>query len=151
MKVALAVWQDRVSSVLDFSQRLIVVELERGCEKSRVEVILSEHNALARLARLRELGIDVLICGAVSQPLACASTTCGIRLLPYVTGEINDVLDAYRTGQLSLPQFALPGWWPGARNGFSRGCCRRHGRRRTGRQARSRDVRPRNDSGGDEV
>jgi predicted Fe-Mo cluster-binding NifX family protein len=141
MKVAIAVWQDCVSSVLDFSQRLVVVELQDGRETGRTEVDLGEHSALAKLAKLRDLGIDVLICGAVSQPLAAAALACGIQLLPYVTGGVDDVLRAYGAGQLSRPQFALPGWWPGARRGFRCRGCRHDGRRGTRRRAGKPDMR----------
>jgi len=151
MKVAIAVWEDCVSSVLDFSQRLVVVELKNGGEKSRAEIALSERNVLARFTKLRELGIDVLICGAVSQSLALASMACGIQLLPYVTGRVDDVLKAYQAGQLSLPQFMLPGWWPGARRGFRRRCCKRDGRHGARRQARNLDVRRRGATDGDAV
>ena len=151
MKVAIPVWEGRVSSVLDFSQRLVVVELRNGGETSRTEVALLEQDAFAKLARLRELGIDVLICGAVSQPLACASMASGIQLLPYVTGSVDDVLNAYRAGQLGRPQFTLPGWWPGARGGFCHRC-RQSGRRRgAGRRARGRNVRRRGAADGDGV
>jgi predicted Fe-Mo cluster-binding NifX family protein len=151
MKVAIAVWEDWVSSVLDFSRQLFVVELKDGGETSRVQVVLSEQNAFARLAQLRELGVDVLICGAVSQPLACAFMAGGIQLLPYVTGRVDDVLKAYQAGELGQPQFTLPGWWPGARRGFGRRCCRRRRRRGTARQARSLKMRRRGTAGGDGV
>lgn len=120
MKVAIPVWEDRVSSVLDFSQQLVVVELNDAGEASRVQIALSDQSPFVRLAKLRELGIDVLICGAVSQPLASVATAQGIQLLPYVTGTVDDVLKAYQTGRLDLPEFRLPGWWPGARRGFGR-------------------------------
>ena len=151
MKVAIAVWEDRVSSVLDFSQRLVVVELKEGGEASRAQITLSEQNPFVKLAKLRELGIDVLICGAVSQPLASASTACGIQLLPYVTGRVDDVLKAYQAGQLGLPQFMLPGWWPGARRDFRCRCRRRDGRRGAGRQARGLDTNRRSTADGDGV
>jgi predicted Fe-Mo cluster-binding NifX family protein len=147
MKVAIAVWEDHVSSVLDFSQQLVVVELKDGSEMSRVQVALSQRNPFATLTQLRELGIDVLICGAVSQPLASAFMASGIQLLPYVTGRVDDVLKAYRAGQLGLPQFMLPGWWPGARKGFGR-CCRRRG---AGRRARGLDTNRRSAADGDGV
>ncbi len=151
MKVAIAVWEDRVSSVLDFSQRLVVVELKDGGETSRVQIALSERNAFAKLARVRELGVDVLICGAVSQPLACASLACGIRLLPYVTGKVDDVLKAYQAEELGLPQFTLPGWWPGARRGFGGRCYRHHGRRGAERRARNLKIRRHDTADGDGV
>jgi len=151
MKVAIPVWQDRVSSVLDFSQRLVVVELKDGGETSRVEIALSERNVFAKLAKLQELGIDVLICGAVSQLLASAFMACGIQLLPYVTGRVDDVLTAYQAGQLGLPQFMLPGWWPGARRGFRHRCRRRDRPCGTGRQARGLNERRRDAADGDGV
>jgi predicted Fe-Mo cluster-binding NifX family protein len=140
MKVAIAVWENHVSSVLDFSQRLVVVEFKGGGETGRAEIALLERNALAKLVKLRELGIDVLICGAVSRQLALASTTCGIRLLPYVTGKVEDVLNAYQAGQLGLPEFMLPGWWPGARRGFRRQRRQHHGQRGAGRYVRGLDT-----------
>jgi len=138
MKVAIAVWENRVSSVLDFSRQLIVVELDDDGETSRVQIALPEQNALARLARLRELGIDVLICGAISQPLASAFAASGILLLPYVTGDVDDVLKAYRARELGLTQFRLPGPWPGARRGF--GCRRRQRCRRRGTRKPTRNL-----------
>ncbi len=135
MKVAIPVWEDRVSSVLDFSQRLVVVELNDAGEVGRVQIALSDQSPFVRLGKLRELGINVLICGAVSQPLASASTAQGIQLLPYVTGRVDDVLKAYQAGRLDLPEFRLPGWWPGARRDFRRRGCRCRGRRGANRQA----------------
>lgn len=133
MKVAVTVWEDRVSSVLDFSQQLLLVEWQNGGETSRCRIALSEQSALSRLVQMRELGIDVLICGAVSQPFAAAFMTSGIHLLPYVTGSVDDVLKAYQADELGLPQFRLPGCWSGA----CRGLGRRHrhcGRRRASQQ-----------------
>jgi predicted Fe-Mo cluster-binding NifX family protein len=133
MKVAIAVWEDCVSSVLDFAQRLVVADLRDGAETGRTEIGLPERNPFTKLAKLRELGIEVLICGAVSQPLACAFRAGGIQLLPYVTGTIDDVLKAYQAGQLDLPQYRLPGWWPGARRGFRHRCGKHQGQRGTRR------------------
>lgn len=141
MKVAIAVWEDCVSSALDFSRRLVVMELKNGRETSRTEVDLAEDTAFTKLAKLRDLGVSVVICGAVSQPLASAAFSCGIRLLPYVTGRLDDVLKAYQAGQLGLPQFVLPGWWPGARRGFRCRRCQHDGRRGRRRQERNRDMR----------
>ncbi len=140
MKVAIAVWEDCVSSVLDFSQRLLVVEMNEAGEVSRSEITLTDQSPFVRLARLREFGVSVLICGAVSQPLASVATAQGIQLLPYVTGGVDDVLRAYRDGRLNLPEFRLVGWWPGARRGFGRRCCQRRGRRRAPPRASSLDI-----------
>ena len=134
MKVAITVWDDCVSSVLDFAQRLVVADLKDGTEKARTEIGLPERDPFAKLARLRELGVDVLICGAVSRSLACAFTAYDIQLLPYVTGKVDDVLKAYQAGQLGLPQYRLPGWWPGACKSFRHRRCNREGQHGTKRR-----------------
>jgi predicted Fe-Mo cluster-binding NifX family protein len=149
MKVAIAVWEDCVSSVLDFAQRLVVADLKDGAETGRTEIGLPERNSFTKLAKLRELGIEVLICGAVSQPLACAFSVCGIRLLPYVTGRIDDVLKAYQAGQLDQPQYRLPGWWSGARRGFRHRCGKHDGH--CGRKHRPSDINPDGDATGKEL
>ena len=128
MKIAIPVWQGNVSSVFDFAHKLLLVELENGKEKSRQEVSLAEQSCQERAAKLRQLNVDVLICGAISKPLAFMLNSSGIEVLPFVTGSTEQILDAYKTGQLYQPQYALPGYWEGARR-----CLRRH-RGRCGRK-----------------
>ncbi len=127
MKVAVPIWESRVASVLDFSHKLILVELEDGSESSRVEVPLLGRSTMEKVAELRRLGVEVLICGAVSQPMASAATSYGIRLIPYVTGTIDEVLDAYQDGRLGLRRFALPGRWLRPQRGRRGWRCGRRG------------------------
>jgi len=121
MKIAIPVWNDNLSNVFDFAGRLLLVEIENAREVSRSEVPLQAESLPERAGRLKQLGADVLLCGAISQALAIMVTASGIQVLPYVTGRVDDVLQAYITGQLVQPQFIMPGYWPGARRGFGRG------------------------------
>ncbi len=125
MKIAIPVWQGNVSSVFDFAHKLLLVELENGTEKSRQEVPLTEQSGQERAARLRQLEVNVLICGAISRPLAFMLSNSGIEVLPFVTGSTEQILDAYKSGQLYQPQYALPGYWEGARMCFRRRRSRR--------------------------
>ena len=120
MKVALPVWQGRVSSVFDFAHRLLVVEFEKGREKSRQEIVIVEQSGPNRAAMLKQLGVRVLICGAISRLLAEMINSSGIQVLPFVSGSTEQIINAYKTGQLSQPQYILPGFWHGARRGFRR-------------------------------
>jgi predicted Fe-Mo cluster-binding NifX family protein len=120
MKIAVPVWQDNVSSVLDFANKLLLVEMENGSEICRNETVLTEQNCIERAAKLRQLGVNVIICGAISRSLADMLISSRIDVLPFVTGSTEQILTAYKTGNLSLPQYALPGCWKGARRGFGR-------------------------------
>ena len=120
MNIAIPVWQGKVSSVFDFCGRLLLVHVENGMEISREEIALAEESGSERASRLRQLEAHVLICGAISRPLARMLTGSGIKVLPYVTGSVDQVIAAYGTGTLSQPQYALPGYWEGARREFHR-------------------------------
>jgi len=118
MKIAIPVWNGFVSSVFDFAHRLLLVDIENGREVNRSEVDLKAESLPQRAGSLKNLGVDVLICGAISRALADMIAASGVQVLPFVTGRVADVLQAYITGQLVQPQFAMPGFWPGARKGF---------------------------------
>jgi len=120
MKVALPVWQGQVSSVFDFAHILLVIELENGGEKGRQEIVLVEQSGPERAATLKQLGVGILICGAISRLLTEMINGSGIQVLPFVTGSTEQIINAYKTGRLSQPQYTLPGFWPGARRSFRR-------------------------------
>ena len=120
MKLAIPIYNSNVSNVFDFSTRLLLVDIENSKEANRSEVALNSSLLPQRVGKLKNLEVDVLVCGAISRVLANMVTTSGIQVLPYITGSINDVLKAYLAGQLVQPQFTMPGCWPGARKGFGR-------------------------------
>ena len=120
MKIAIPIYNDSVSNVFDFAHKLLLVEIEDSKEANRSEVALESQSLPQRVGQLKSLGVDALVCGAISRVLANMVTSSGIQLLPYVTGRINDVLQAYLNGQLVQSQFTMPGCWSGARKGFGR-------------------------------
>ena len=132
MKIAIPVYNDSVSNVFDFAHRLLLMDIEKTKVFNQSEVALESQSLPQRAGNLKNLGVDVLICGAISQALVNMVTASGIQVLPYVTGRVNDVLEAYLTGQLAKSKFIMPGCWPGARKGFGRGGrrCRWRGGRR---------------------
>lgn len=126
MKLAMPVWNDCVSTVLDFADYLLVVDCESGTVRGRSLTDFTGITMAQKVARLRELGIQVLLCGAVSRPMERMIMASGIDIIPFLRGRVNDVLDAYFSGRLLEPAFILPGCRRGA--GFGRGMGRgRHG------------------------
>ncbi len=109
MRTAIPVWGSQLSPVFDFAQRILVVESERGREVLRFARDLPKESISFRSERLRDLGVDVLICGAVSNPLAKMITGSGITLVPWKCGPAEEVLEAYFSGSLEEARFAMPG------------------------------------------
>ena len=109
MRLAIPTWQGRVSPVFDSAQRLLIVDAADGSETGRSEEGLGSGLLPQRVARLKELGVDVLVCGAISRPLAGMIAASGIVLVPFISGECDEVLAAYLRGEIPSPQFLMPG------------------------------------------
>ena len=54
--------------------------------------------------------IQALICGAISEVFARMVEASGIQLIPFITGGIDDVLNAYINGNLQTRAFWMPGY-----------------------------------------
>ena len=113
MRLAVAVWGSEVSPVFDFAHRIIVVQCDEPHEKERYQYEFPDESMSSRAERLRELGVNVLICGAISNPLAKMVRGLGIILIPWKCGLVEEVLIAYFSETLDNPRF----WMPGAGNG----------------------------------
>jgi len=109
MRLAIAVWGCEVSPVFDFAHRILVVQCEDDQVHARYHYEIPDESMAARAERLRELGVNVLVCGAISNPLAKMINGLGITLIPWKCGLIEEVLVAYFSGTLEDPRFALPG------------------------------------------
>jgi predicted Fe-Mo cluster-binding NifX family protein len=112
MKIAIPEYKGRVSPVFDTCQMLRIFEMDRGHIAARSGT--DDWSCLPlelRTNRLRQLGIDVLLCGGVSDWLARQIEAQGIRLVPWLVGDVDDVLRAFIDGGLPDRRFAMPGSW----------------------------------------
>ena len=109
MRVAIPIWEDKVSPVFDTASRLLIVEIEGQREASRFETCLNEQDISRRCFRIQKLGVDILVCGAISRPLSNMLMAFGINIIPWITGNPEDVLKAYLQGTLTHPSFLMPG------------------------------------------
>jgi predicted Fe-Mo cluster-binding NifX family protein len=121
MKIALSIWKDCISTVFDAADQLLVVEKNGDREFKRTSVRLNAADTASRATQLKEMEIEVLICGAISRPQEAAISAAGITVHPFVRGPVKEIIDAYESGQLHTAAFTLPG------------CQRRGQERRRGR------------------
>ncbi len=135
MKIAVPVWNDSVSTVLDFADCLLIAECESGRVNNRSIAGLTGTAGAEKVACLKNLDIRVLLCGAVSRPLERMITAAGIEIVPFLRGPVETVLDAYLSGNLVEPGFMLPGCRRGGYgHGKGMGRGRHGGRGRGGRR-----------------
>src|SRR4030042_5129391 len=114
MKVAVTVWEDTVSTVCDFCSRLLVFDVMGDEVKNRSFMPFETGILPERANQLEELGVEVLLCGAISRPLERMIRASGVKVIPCLCGSIEEVIGAYMDGGLSDARFILPGFGPGA-------------------------------------
>jgi predicted Fe-Mo cluster-binding NifX family protein len=76
------------------------------------EATFTETHRLAgadRAVAVAELGVDVLICGAVSRELEERMVASGIEVVAEIRGDASEVIRAKLDGALSQPCFVMPG------------------------------------------
>ena len=124
MRAALAIWNGRVSPVFDVSRQVLVLDIENGDIVAKNEETLDDDPVL-KAATLARLKVETLLCGAVSRPLASILASYGIRIIPFIAGDSDEVILAYLAGDLPNPRLSMPG------------CCGRRRRcfRKTGNTA----------------
>ncbi len=121
MHIAIPIWEDRVSPLFDAARRVVLVEIEESREVKRSEESIGASYPAGRVRRLVDLGVKILICGAISRRLDFMCASAGIQVIPWVTGSSESILQAFLAGKLPGPEYDMPG------------CCR--GRGRAGRGA----------------
>ena len=109
MRIAIPIWEDKVSPVFDTALRLLVVEVENQKETSRFVYYIEEQDLTRKCHRIRNLDVDILICGAVSHPFLQILRASGLDVIQEISGQAEEVLEAYLQGNIFHSRFLMPG------------------------------------------
>jgi predicted Fe-Mo cluster-binding NifX family protein len=109
MRIAISIWDDKISPVLDTASKLLIIDNDNQKESCRFEANLFEQDIYQRCSFIRKLDLDVLICGAVSRQFSEMLKANGVKIISGISGPAEDVLDAYLKGALLHSGFFMPG------------------------------------------
>jgi len=87
----------------------MVVELKEGGPSTRFEIYLDERDLSRRCMRIQDLRVDTLICGAVTRHFSELLKASGINLIQGISGQPEEVLNAYLDGTLAHSKYLMPG------------------------------------------
>ena len=124
--VAISIWNNRVSPVMDTANQLMMIDYEDKRELKRTILDIPNLNVVYKTEFFKGQGIDLLICGAISMQMYQILVASNIEVVPFIRGSIQKVLTAYSDGDLQNGEFFLPG----CQNhvlGLGRKRCRRRG------------------------
>ena len=106
MRIAIPVWNGRVSPVFDVARSIRVVDLNGGAVSRQANHTLENE---ARPSKLVKLGVDLLICAAISAPLEARLRVSGIEVVSGTCGTVEEIVEAFGSGDKELTKFRSPG------------------------------------------
>lgn len=122
MKTAFTVWNDRIAPLFDVAGKIHVVESEAGDIMEQTRVCLDDPSPALKVRRLADLGVQMLVCGAISRAARNMITAYGIELVAYINGDLDTVIKAWQHDQLRTDVLRMPG----CNSPFHRGCISSH-------------------------
>ena len=133
MIIAVSQYMDRISPLFDTCRHIMFVEINAEKEVREIGIIQLQTDKTAEKVKfLEDYRTDVLICGAISEPLQQMLEIKGIPVVPWTAGKINDVITAFGDDTLNRECYKMPGC--GRRNRRCYGKMSFHGRRQGGRK-----------------
>ena len=109
MKVAIAIWKDRISPVFDVSGKILVLDVENNSVVKETYAFFENDNHTYKISKLLDLNVETLICGAISNPFAEMITMQGIHTISFTCGKIADVIHAFLQDALPTQELSMPG------------------------------------------
>ncbi|RJQ73300.1 MAG: hypothetical protein C4519_17910 [Desulfobacteraceae bacterium] len=109
MKAAFATWNNRIAPLFDTARQALIVEKDADDRLVRRLVAFNEEAPVRKVLCLVEWGVNILVCGAISQPLASILAAYGFQVIDYVAGDVNEIIEAWLRGGIDDDIFAMPG------------------------------------------
>jgi len=100
MRVAIPVFGTRVAPRFDFAPALIEVTVEMGVVADTRIANTIGLTPRDRIRLIRDLDVEVLICGGLDQYTAQILSGMPLQLYTWITGDVEDVVKQYLSGRL---------------------------------------------------
>jgi predicted Fe-Mo cluster-binding NifX family protein len=102
-KVAIPRRGELVAPCFGYSATVSIFAVADGAVAQQTDFILQSPRDLDRLRLLRDQGVDTLICGGVQERFENLIRASGIRVISWVSGDVEDLLGAFLRGELKEP------------------------------------------------
>ncbi len=109
MKAAFATWHERIAPLFDTSRHVHLFEFLPGCIPIERRECFTSESPVRNVLCLVEWEVGTLVCGAISRPVQAIVLAHGIQIIPFVAGDLREVLQAWRDGRIHNLQYAMPG------------------------------------------
>jgi predicted Fe-Mo cluster-binding NifX family protein len=111
MKLAITVWNGRIAPLFDVAKHLLIIETEGFGRPigNMINVELSDDDVEKKISALSSLGINAVVCGAISREYEEALLCANIEMDAFVAGDVAEVLEAWQGGSMRQRVYSMPG------------------------------------------
>ena len=100
MKVALPRFGEDVAPCFEHTATISIFTVEGGRAAEQTDFALSSREPLDRVRLLRDQGVETLICGGMQDRFQTMVEGHGIRVISWVSGEVDELLARFLRGEL---------------------------------------------------
>ena len=100
MKVAIPRFGEEVAPCFEYSATIAIFTIEKRKVVKQTDFSLQSQEALDRVRLLRDQLVDTLICGGVQDSFEDLVSAIGIRVISWVSGNVDKLLEQYVRGEL---------------------------------------------------
>jgi predicted Fe-Mo cluster-binding NifX family protein len=109
MKIAIPVFENRISPRFDFAPGFGLYDVEDERITGSREIFCEGWSDIERVAKLKGFAVDILICGGLPGYLQSILIKSGIKVIPWIAGNVSDALYLFLRGQLNAGMVICPG------------------------------------------
>lgn len=110
MKVAVPVFQTRVSPRFDVAQGAILLDVENGKVKKITTLLMMEWTSREKVKKLHDLNVETVICGGIDTSSKRLFEECGINVYSWIAGEVEDAVVCFMNDGLISGDILGLGW-----------------------------------------
>jgi predicted Fe-Mo cluster-binding NifX family protein len=108
MKVAIPRFGEEVAPCFEYSATIAIFTIRRGRLVDQLDFAMQSREEFDRVRLLRDQRVDTLICGGVRDVFEDLLRAAGIRVISWVSGDVESLLDRFIRGELA-PGTGRPG------------------------------------------
>jgi len=116
MRIAIPLFNNRVSPRFDFASRLLLATVEGDAVIQKEELALQGYDLFQRSALLKELSVDTLICGGIQCFISRDLRFSNVEVISPIAGDAEEALEGFLHGTLNPLAAPFPPA-PGCRQG----------------------------------
>lgn len=107
--LAVAVMGQRMAPVFDVARQVKILRIGKGRIINEKTESFRDEFMMDRAMHLARLNVSAVLCGAISRPMQAMVESQGIQVIPFVSGDYREIVQAWISGTLFHDMFAMPG------------------------------------------